>query len=247
MGKTKRMVLILSAGLLLSGTAQSALHDRGGGLLYDDVLNITWLQDANYAKTSGYDADGRMDWRTAKAWAENLIYFDSVRGVRYGGIYYSDWRLPQNAPVGTNWSYVRSPDGSTDVGSNITSEKAELAYMYYVNLALKGDRSPSNVLQSDFGIFRDGTHIGQADVGLVQNLQAHRYWYATPSAINPDGFAWGFDFGWGDQAVDYNHGADYFAWAVRDGDVAVVPEPEVQAMLLAGLAVVGHALRMARK
>ena len=34
--------------------AQAALVDRGGGMLYDTVLNITWLQDANYAKTSNY-------------------------------------------------------------------------------------------------------------------------------------------------------------------------------------------------
>ena len=29
---------------------------------YDTALNITWLADANYAKTSGYDADGLMNW-----------------------------------------------------------------------------------------------------------------------------------------------------------------------------------------
>lgn len=44
--------LILLAGLSLAGAAQAALHDRGGGLIYDDAQNITWLQDANYAKTS---------------------------------------------------------------------------------------------------------------------------------------------------------------------------------------------------
>ena len=55
-----RATLILLAGISLSGAAQAALFDRGGGLIYDDVLNVTWLQDANYAKTSGYDADGDM-------------------------------------------------------------------------------------------------------------------------------------------------------------------------------------------
>lgn len=56
----------LLAGLLSRGAAQAALHGRGGGLLYDDVLDVTWLQDANYAKTSGYDADGWMTWSAAK-------------------------------------------------------------------------------------------------------------------------------------------------------------------------------------
>jgi hypothetical protein len=55
--------LLLAAGL--SGAAQAALVDRGGGLIYDTDLNVTWLQDANYAQTSGYDADGRMTWGDA--------------------------------------------------------------------------------------------------------------------------------------------------------------------------------------
>jgi hypothetical protein len=33
----------LSLGLILALPAQAALHDRGGGLIYDDVLKITWL------------------------------------------------------------------------------------------------------------------------------------------------------------------------------------------------------------
>jgi len=62
------MALTLSLGLLSTG-AQAVLIDRGGGLIYDDVLDLTWLQDANYAQTSGHDADGRMTWNNAVAWA----------------------------------------------------------------------------------------------------------------------------------------------------------------------------------
>lgn len=51
-----------AAGLSLSGAAQATLIDRGGRMIYDDVLDITWLQDANYAMTSGHDADGRSQW-----------------------------------------------------------------------------------------------------------------------------------------------------------------------------------------
>ena len=75
--------LTLSLGLVAATAAQAALVDRGGGLIYDTDLNITWLADANYAQTSGFDADGRMDWSTAMTWAGNLSY---------GG--YTDWRLP---------------------------------------------------------------------------------------------------------------------------------------------------------
>jgi hypothetical protein len=74
-------------------------------MLYDDVHNITWLQDANYAKTSGYDGDGRMTWSAAKTWADNLVY---------GG--FSDWRLASNSPIGANWDLDFSFDGTSDFG-----------------------------------------------------------------------------------------------------------------------------------
>lgn len=40
-GAMKRMVLLALAGGLVSGAAQAVLHDRGGGLVYDDVLDVT--------------------------------------------------------------------------------------------------------------------------------------------------------------------------------------------------------------
>lgn len=45
------------ASLLIaaSGAGQAALIDRGGGLVYDTDLNITWLADANYGAGSSYD------------------------------------------------------------------------------------------------------------------------------------------------------------------------------------------------
>ena len=86
---------VVSLALLTSvavAPAGAALIDRGafgdgeGGfmnLIYDDHLNITWLGDANFAKTSGYDANGKMKWEQAKDWAS---------GLTVGG--YTDWRLP---------------------------------------------------------------------------------------------------------------------------------------------------------
>ena len=49
--KTKLLVTLL---LGISTSSQASLIDRGNGLLYDNVLDITWLQDANYARTSHY-------------------------------------------------------------------------------------------------------------------------------------------------------------------------------------------------
>ena len=43
--------------------SSAALYNRGNGLIYDDVLNITWLQDSNYIVNSGYDPDGWVSWQ----------------------------------------------------------------------------------------------------------------------------------------------------------------------------------------
>lgn len=67
----------------LSTHVNAALVERLNGLaFYDTETDLTWLADANYAMTSGYDADGRMDWANAVNWVTNL----NIAGI-------SDWRL----------------------------------------------------------------------------------------------------------------------------------------------------------
>jgi len=240
----KRVVLALAtAGLLSSGAAQAELFDRGGGLLYDDVLNVTWLQDANYAKTSGYDADGKMKWDAAKTWAGSLNI------SRFAGESLSGWRLASNTPVGADWSYEGcTNDGSTDFCFNITSPHSELSYMYYVNLGLKGFLSPAGDYQPDFGVHGNGTG-GQANVGLVKNLQSSGYWSGTVYARRPADYAWSFNTGDGSQSYGNLHHNEFSAWAVRPGDVATVavPEPETYAMLLAGLGLLGAGAKRRRR
>lgn len=62
---------------------QPALIDRGLGLIYDTERDITWLQDANYAKTVRRSPDGQLTWPEAMTWVASLSY----RGIR-------GWRLP---------------------------------------------------------------------------------------------------------------------------------------------------------
>jgi hypothetical protein len=97
------------AALALSGAAQAELFDRGGGMIYDDTLNITWLSDWNYAQTSGFDADGLMSWDTANSWADSLDF---------GG--YGDWRL----------STALNADGS---GPSECPSCGEMGHMFYNN------------------------------------------------------------------------------------------------------------------
>lgn len=214
------LALALLASVAVTGTAHASLVDRGNGMLYDNVLNITWLQDANYAGTSGYAGavnNGKMEWNTAVTWAANLVY---------GG--FSDWRLASNTPVnGSSFNTGYSENGTTDFGYNITSSNSELAYMYNVNLGLKDYVDTAGNYQPTFGIHGNGSNNGQANIGLVNNLQALVYWSGTEYSPGSGG-AWYFDTSAGYQAGYKNGdelGASFYAWAVRPGDVAAVPVP----------------------
>ena len=143
--RTVGVTVALAAGLGLGGTAQAALYDRGGGLIYDSVLNITWLQDANHAVgdlsrpgrianiianvgtvaghtlvAADFDAfTGQMTWWGAVAWADELEYRDVLRGVVW-----DDWRLPVTRPLdGVNYRIGPNIyDGTSDFGYNVSAE-----------------------------------------------------------------------------------------------------------------------------
>jgi hypothetical protein len=170
--------LLTKIGLGLSGVSQATLIDRGGGLIYDDVLDITWLQDANYAKTSGYDTDGRMSWPAANIWADQLVY---------GG--YNDWRLPNVSPVnGLSFKYETGFDGSSDLGFFISSKNSEMGYMHYVNLANDGWFKGENLLSDCAGY---GPEYCLVNRGLFDNLESKKYWAGVEYALNPS-HAWRF-------------------------------------------------------
>lgn len=78
-------VMAMVTMLWFTTPTHATLWDRGGGLIYDDDLNITWLQNAGLG--------GNRSWNSAIAWANNLVY---------GG--YDDWRLPTTP--GTIYGYT---------------------------------------------------------------------------------------------------------------------------------------------
>ena len=76
--------LFLAAGLLVTPIAQASLTPSADGkTIYDSHLNLTWLADANYSQTSGYNTTGLMTWNAAEKWVDQL---------NAGGS--SDWHLP---------------------------------------------------------------------------------------------------------------------------------------------------------
>lgn len=229
------------------GTSQAALINRGGGLIYDDVLNITWLQDANLAATntfgvSGISSDGRMNWDTATDWIA------AINGMSYLG--YHDWRLPTLTPVdGISYNIVFRTDGSSDAGFNISaassaypgSTASELAYMYSQNLGNPGPYFDPNLSNWSCGF---GTACFLYS-GPFSNLKTDEYYWTDRVSDFDTSQAWVFGMSTGLQGTGYMATNYMYAWAVRDGDVTAIPEPSTLGLLLAGLGLV--ALRMPHK
>jgi hypothetical protein len=222
-----RQFTISAVALLGLHSAQATLVDRGGGLLYDTVLNVTWLQDANYARTTNYagaNVFGAMNWGTAVQWADELNYVDTVRGTVW-----SDWRLPQVRPI-NGVSYTIPADssdlargrGDTDFGFNIISPTSELSYMYYVNLGLRGAVGTDGIRRTDYGIFENGFQTGCKDFDLVKNICTGWYWSGS---VFESYLRFAFRTDSGDQ-ISLGIDNTLLGWAVRDGDVlAVTPPP----------------------
>jgi len=179
---------------VFSISANAMLIDRGGGFIYDDVLDITWTQDANI--------NGTDSWANQVAWADGLSLFDSVRNVTW-----SDWRLPttsQPDPTCGNQTNDVPPQG---LGFGCTG--SEMGHLFNV----------------------DGISAGSP--GLFTNVQSGIYWSGTEFAPNPVS-GWLFRFDLGSQFANLKV-QSHFAWAVRPGDVGVVPVPAAVWLFGSGL------------
>jgi len=242
---------VLASTLLLSQSANAGLiartiTDNTFGTVdayYDDVLDITWLKDANFAKTSGYDADGRMTWDVANTWAGQL---------EIGS--YNDWRLtslkPKNSQIDFNYISLNY-DGSSDLGYNIIRTVNEMAYMFHVNLGIEGycdgvNNTASVCDSSGTGYHntKGGTAIETTNLGnniAVDNLMSYTYWNDTgyaPATYD----AWAFNTNRGNQRNNLYKDGSLYGWAVRSGDVGAstppvssVPEPTTLAIFGLGL------------
>lgn len=243
----RRLAATLFVLLGSSPVVHAALQERGSGLLYDDVLNVTWLQDANYAKTSGVDADGMMTWEAAASWLTGLNYYDATRDQ-----YLTGWRLPTVKPIsGKSFNYEWQWDGTSDEGYNIISPNSEMGWMYYVNLGLLGWYLPDGTHPRSFGVMGSYTAIwsGQRDVGLAKNVQSNAYWSMTGGTDYSDMQAWTFTTAEGVQRDGFPRPNRLYVWAVRDGDVIAqsVPEPGTWLTLAVGLSVIGGCVARRRR
>ncbi len=228
----RRSALLLTL-CLATATAQATLVGRSaftpGGTdyqaYYDDVLNITWVADANLAATetfgvSGIAPSGPMSWDKANEWIA------AMNTAAYLGK--SDWRLPAVDPLSGTFNYSDSYNGSTDRGYNVSeqgtayagSTASEMAHLYYHTLDNKAFCAPTSV----YPICTLQVGWGLSNKGPFSNLKIFSYWSGTDYAPSTSAWVFNFDGGWqGHAPKSY----DEFAWAVHDGDIgsAVVPTP----------------------
>lgn len=139
----KGILVIVFLLFVFLSTAQATLFDRGPfayddgagnigfvNLIYDDDYDITWVGHGNFAQSSGFDADGLMNWNTAGAWAS---------GLTIGG--FMDWRLPTALnPDGTG------PESGWGNGS-------ELSHLFYGELGGTVNNPITTSLDPDLGLF----------------------------------------------------------------------------------------------
>lgn len=206
---THESALVLGVTLFLGLplAAHAALVDRGGGLIYDTDLNITWLSNADAAVGSAFDDgtntnDGSMSWASAVAWSASLTT---------GGV--SGWRLPSTGVPDATCSDSTRAYGLSCTGS-------EMGHLFYVEL---GGTPNTTILTSGDPVL----------LALFSNIQG-TYWSGTTEPGFPD-HAMTFTFTLGNQSDAFKTTNFVHGWAVHDGDVAVVPAPGAAWLLATGL------------
>ena len=178
----------------VSTVSNAALVDRGGGRIFDTDLNITWLADANYAKTSGFDADGLMVWSDAMTWAGNLSY---------GG--YTDWRLPTS---------------DTCLGLNCTG--SEMGHLFYSELGGVAYSSIHTTHNANYNLFQNVQTM--ADSSGNATYYGGVYWSGTQYQSDTSAHYWfGFDADYGTQSAGINYTFNAWAVRDGDVAAVPVP------------------------
>lgn len=241
-------VLLLAAGVGFTSTASAALQTPVNGMIYDSTQNITWVQDANLFKTQAASnpnlvneiisavgsitdengphtlttsdfntTTGEMTWWGVMAWASNLSY---------GG--YSDWRLPTISDTG----FCAIAYSGQVCSYNVDTTTSELAHLWYVDLNNIALRDTVGHYRSDVGKPWSGPW-GLLNTDSFTNLVSSTYWTGTIYTHDYN-TSYAFDVGTGQQGT-MDRGVPFLGWAVRDGNIAAVPEPGSMMLLSAGL------------
>lgn len=215
--KRATFLTVLFFGISQNTQAKLIIYDSGPGLVYDTENDITWLMNANYAETIGYDdllygsnTGGKLTWYDAVEWVSNLTIYDTKNNIV--------------------WSNFRLPTYDGTYGSNYYGiyEGSEFYNLYYLELG--------NVLDYIEGMEKQGPFI---------NIAEQAYWTGVTNPEN-SGYANIFAMNWGHHTFDNKLEVKY-VWPVMDGDVAgqaglqpiAVPVPSAAILGCLGAGLIG--------
>ncbi|MCX7084134.1 MAG: hypothetical protein NTY69_01195 [Methylococcales bacterium] len=225
----KIVSISLTLSIFFSASTQATLLNRGNGLIYDDVKDITWAADANLFQTqassnpnlvadiinanSGVinDTPNELDTVAGSGvYSLTTADFDVTKGSMswWGAMAWvkslalggiGGWSLPTTIPANYGFSQADSQMGN----------------LFYNGLG--GDAGSSI------------TAVHNASYDLFTNIQDDVYWSSTEFENTPDITdpawvqAWAFGAVNGSQDFYWkNDGFKYYAWAIHVGDVAAL-------------------------
>jgi len=130
--------------------------------------------------------------------------------------------------------------------STASSWAADLAYVdevrnrVWTDWQLPSTQQMSHLFYTELGgvLGYDLRFTHNANYYLFDNIQPGPYWTSTAWSSNPNEYHEVFDFYLGNIYSKNKNNEFSYAWALRHGDVAPVPEPSGLLMILAGIAAI---------
>jgi len=216
--------LLLLSSLGIVSPSQAWLSDLGNGLIYDDVLKIAWMKNANLFKTlcdandplaTGFIPvvsanvnticanNGAMLWDDAEAWIARLNTHN------YLG--YNDWRQPKTLQPDTSCeTFVQGIYSSPAHWTGYNCRGSEMPHLFGGQFpGVSGGLANPNHQGTGTTVGPDGEFGTQGsecalymvsnclfNTGPFENLQASAYWSGTefPTFASTAASAWIFSF-----------------------------------------------------
>ena len=186
----------LIVGFTGFGAAEATIYDRGNGLIYDDDLDVTWMQYVSTAEDTGYCVDYLPNCTDGLMTKDEANAFVNWFNTSYNPPWGYDWRLPIT-PTTTDLSC------SDSFNEGFSCTQSELGHLYYLELGN---------LAGEGGLVNRGSFV---DIQTQMN-----YWsdwdFVSPGAPNE---SMTFKFRTGLQTRAENT-EKHYVWLVHDGDVA---------------------------